>query len=130
MEPIGIRCGRWIGVTLLTLGLMVTALSLLARGWSGSLVGASLAVAGGLALSRPMIVVRPDAVELKNILGITMKTVPIRGLGDLQLDDNLLRRVSDGRRIRNLRFGGAHPEDAAVLARAISRDQAPAGRFA
>lgn len=84
--PIPVRFKPVFGWVLLVLGLFVIGTSLLTGNLVLTVVGVvNSAAAVGFA-TQPMFVVFADRVEVKNLLGMTLKTLPIRSLQDLRIE--------------------------------------------
>lgn len=123
MQAVEIRWNKALSVAFLVIGVLSVVLNLFLQQWFAMVVGVILAAVGAAFLAGPALIVKPDQVELKNAFQMTVKKVPIHGFGDLRLDDKTLYRLGDGRKIRNLGFGGARPEDLETLRVAIAAAQ-------
>lgn len=82
----GVRVGynKVFGAVLLVLALACLALGLMARMTPSILIGLVNTLIGVLYLTRPYFVVTPHAIELKNMLGMTMRRYDFGSVGDLE----------------------------------------------
>jgi hypothetical protein len=121
--PIRFRAG--LGRFIVAVALVICVVGLITGGLHLVLLGA-LQIAMGWAFAvKPTVIVFRDRVELRNLLGMTMKTFPIAGLHQLRIEGGkVMVPEEEGTKA----LGGAltRPEDLAVLQAAITEAGTPA----
>lgn len=120
-QVVKVHYAKALPIVILAVGLVGAVLNLMLKDWLALGVSALLIAAAVGFLAGPGLVVSADRVEVKNPLQITVRRVSINGFGDLTTEGDVLRRASDGRRIRSLRLGGARLDDRAALEWAIDK---------
>ena len=85
-DGIGVRVGynKVLGGILLVLALLCLVAGALARMTPTIFIGALNTLLGVLYLTRPYFVVGPNAIELKNMLGMTMRRYDFGSVGELE----------------------------------------------
>ena len=120
MTTIPLRASRGLGASFLVLGLLLLVLGLLTI--SDSLInvvlGPVLMLVGVGYLVGTLLVVTPTEVQLRNLLGMTVRRTPIRSLADLRLDDKRLVHTPTGKRVATLGYL-FNKADVATLAQAL-----------
>ena len=104
-DAAGVSVGynRVIGIIALALGGLLWVLGAMAKTTPTFFVAAVNTLLGILYLTRPYFVVGPHAVELKNMLGMTMRRFEFGTLGDLEAspDGKVIFRIEpNGQRTR------------------------------
>lgn len=87
MNPIPVRYNLGLGLLLLVLGLFILGVGLLIGSAMQLGLGTLHTLVGLGFLTRPWFVVHDDRIELKNILGFTLKTHSFSGLSELEMRD-------------------------------------------
>lgn len=87
-------------------------------------IGSVTAIFGFLwALGRPFVLIYPDQVKLKTILGTNGKSYPIDGLNDLGFSPSKLTRRSDNKTLANWGMGTANKDDLKQVKAAVTASQ-------
>jgi hypothetical protein len=76
-----------VALLVLGTGAVSLVLGLLAQTWASAVVGAISGLVGVLWLVNPIAVVSERALEIKNPLGLTLRTIPLESKRDLQVRD-------------------------------------------
>lgn len=111
-----VRYARPLAVTLLVVGGLLLAVSLLSPQPIGMFTGAVLTLLGILQLVNPMLRVGPAEVQLCNPLGMTLRRFAVVSPADLAIDGKVLRHVPSGRKIAGVGFGADQSDVAALRA--------------
>lgn len=99
-RTLSVGFNKLFGVVLLVLALLCVGVGLMAKTPSTVLIGGLNTLLGVLYLVRPYFVVGPRAIELKNLLGMTMRRYVFVDLGALEVGP-------DGKSVFHIDPGGA-----------------------
>ncbi len=117
MEPIPVRFNLAFGIVLLVLAAFVLFTGLYTGALHLLLVGAvNGAVALGITFA-PMFVVHADRIEMRNLLGMTMRTHTFDSLADLEIrGSKIFRRSGESKALAGAGFIGRGSDWARVVA--------------
>ncbi|MCX6401546.1 MAG: hypothetical protein NTX33_16655 [Propionibacteriales bacterium] len=125
-QPVRVRFSLVLSIGFLVLGLLLLVTGLLIDRTPNLVLGGMFLLLGGLQVTGAAVMVSADEVQVKNALRMTVKRVPIAGLGDLRIDGLKLVRASDGLKITSISKVAARAEDIELLRSAIDAAGAPA----
>lgn len=123
--PLRIRFSLGLAIAFLALGLLLLVWGLLNDRVPNAVLGALFLVLGGLQSTGAAVIVSADEVQVKNALRMTVKRVPITGVGDLRIDGLKLVRASDGLKITSISKVAARADDIDLLRNAIDAAGTP-----
>lgn len=105
MLPFNLRYSRTLAVLLLILGLALLGIGLATSKWTSVFPGVVLPIVGALMLVNPMLRFEPHEVQVRNLLGMTLKRYPVNGPGYVRIDGKGLYYAPTGKKIATLGFG-------------------------
>jgi hypothetical protein len=114
MTPLKIRFKPGLAIAFLVVGLFLAATSLLTSQVIGVVSGALVAVLGVLMFVNPMMKVEATEVQVRNLLGMTLRRFAVSSPADLRFDGNALWHVPQNTKIGSFSFG-ANKEDQQAL---------------
>lgn len=114
-----VRYNAAVGSVFLVLSVFILGTAMLTQTTHLLLIGGlNIGVSLGF-LTQPMFVVTPGQIEMRNMLGMTLKTHDYVSLADLEIDGANLVRKSDGQRLARVGPIMTRAADVAALRRAI-----------
>lgn len=99
MLPIKVRFATWFSVTMLIVGVLLSVSGVLTERYISLFPGIVLVLVGVLSMINPAYVVEPHEVQVRNMLGMTLKRLPLRGPLDLRVDEKAVWFVPTGKRV-------------------------------
>lgn len=105
---VNVRYARWWAIALIVLSAFLLAMVPFVRTWTTGLVGGINLTVGILMLTRPLYVLRMGVLEVKNLLGMTIRRIPFASFSEFEIDgDGKIWHTPRGgqkKRIRISRF--------------------------
>jgi hypothetical protein len=99
MLPIKVRFAKWFSLTMLIVGALLCLSAVLTERYISLFPGIVLALVGVLSMINPAYVVEPHEVQVRNMLGMTLRRLPLRGPLDLRVDEKAVWFVPTGKRV-------------------------------
>ncbi|SJM60012.1 hypothetical protein CZ771_11450 [Actinomycetales bacterium JB111] len=99
MLPIKVRFATWFSVTMLVVGVLLSVSGVLTERYISLFPGIVLVLVGVLSMINPAYVVEAHEVQVRNMLGMTLKRLPLRGPLDLRVDEKAVWFVPTGKRV-------------------------------
>jgi hypothetical protein len=119
MQGIPVRYNLALAIVMLVLGIIVLVLGLMVGKGLQLLIG-GLNIGIGIAyLTQPWFVVFEDRIEIRNLLGMTMKTHTISSLAELEVREKKVYRIGEARPLRGAGGFLARSDDIAAVQVAI-----------
>lgn len=85
VPTVGVRYGKGWSVTLIVLASLLLAMAAFLGNFMTMALGAFNLVIGILMLTRPLYVLGPGSLEVKNLLGMTMKRYAYRNISEFEI---------------------------------------------
>jgi len=108
ISEVRVRYARWWAVAMIVMSALLLAMAPFVRTWTTGLVGGVNLVVGILMLTRPLYVLSSGVLEIKNLLGMTIRRIPFASFSEFEIDgDGKIWHTPRGgakRRIRITRF--------------------------
>jgi hypothetical protein len=108
ISEVRVRYARGWAIAMIVMSAFLLAMFPFVRTWTTSLVGGVNLVVGILMLTRPLYVLSTGVLEVKNLLGMTIRRIPFASFSEFEIDgDGKIWHTARGgqkKRIRISRF--------------------------